>query len=116
MVSMFEGGFLNDRMVQISIYAAIVFFAVAHPETFKFVDGLLGVGKDKSNLLLIHTLVFAVLMYFGTKMIFDPVMRGLVDGFRSGPKAKKPVRPASPAARKASPAKRPAGRAPSRKR
>lgn len=113
MVSMFDGGFLNDRMVQISIYAAIVFFAVAHPETFKFVDGLIGVGKDKSNLLLIHTVVFAVLMYFGTKMIFDPVLRGLVDGFRSGPKAKKPIRPA---ARKASPAKRPVGRAPSRKR
>lgn len=113
MVSMFEGGFLNDRMVQISIYAAIVFFAVAHPETFKFVDGLIGVGKDKSNLILIHTVVFAVLMYFGTKMIFDPVLRGLVDGFRSGPKAKRAVRPA---ARKATPARRPAGRAPSRKR
>lgn len=113
MVSMFEGGFLNDRMVQISIYAAIVFFAVAHPETFKFVDGLIGVGKDKSNLILIHTVVFAVLMYFGTKMIFDPVLRGLVDGFRSGPKAKPAARPA---ARRATPAKRPAGRAPSRKR
>ena len=113
MVSMFEGGFLNDRMVQISIYAAIVFFAVAHPETFKFVDGLIGVGKDKSNLILIHTVVFAVLMYFGTKMIFDPVLRGLVDGFRSGPKAKTAARPA---ARRATPAKRPAGRAPSRKR
>jgi len=113
MVSMFEGGFLNDRMVQISIYAAIVFFAVAHPETFKFVDGLIGVGKDKSNLILIHTVVFAVLMYFGTKMIFDPVLRGLVDGFRSGPKARPAARPA---ARRATPAKRPAGRAPSRKR
>ena len=99
MVSMFDG-FLNDRVVQVSIYAAIVFYIVAHPETFKFVDGTLGLGgKDKGTLLLVHSAVVAVLMYFGTKMIFDPVMRNLVDGFSNPKKAV---------------ARKPAGRAPSR--
>ena len=107
MVSMFNGGFFNDRLVQISIYAAVIFYIVAHPETFKFVDGVLGLGgKDKSTLLLVHTAVVGVLMFFGTKMIFDPVMRGLVDGFTNN--KKKPV------VRKASPSKRPVGRAPTR--
>ena len=69
MVSMFDG-FLNDRVVQVSIYAAIVFYIVAHPETFKFVDSTLGLGgKDKGTLLLVHSVVVAVLMYFGTKML-----------------------------------------------
>ena len=109
MVSMFNGGFLNDRLVQISIYAGIVFYIVAHPETFKFVDGVIGLGgKDKNTLLLVHTAVVAVLMFFGTKMIFDPVMRGLVDGFTNNKKAVK----APP--RRAPPSKRAAGRAPSR--
>lgn len=108
MVSMFNGGFFNDRLVQISIYAAIIFYIVAHPETFKFVDGLLGLGgKDKNTLLLVHTAVVAVLMFFGTKMIFDPVMRGLVDGFTNNKKA-------VAAPRRAAPSKRAAGRAPSR--
>ena len=100
MVSMLDG-FLNDRVVQVSIYAAIVFYIVAHPETFKFVDSTLGLGgKDKNTLLLVHSVVVAVLMYFGTKMIFDPVMRNLVDGFRNSPKK--------------APARKPVGRAPSR--
>lgn len=100
MVSMLDG-FLNDRVVQVSIYAAIVFYIVAHPETFKFVDSTLSLGgKDKNTLLLIHSGVVAVLMYFGTKMIFDPVMRNLVDGFRNSPKK--------------APARRAVGRAPSK--
>lgn len=99
MVSMLDG-FLNDRVIQVSIYASIVFYIVAHPETFKFVDSTLGLGgKDKGTLLLVHSGVVAVLMYFGTKMIFDPVMRNLVDGFRNPKKG---------------PVKRAAGRAPSK--
>ena len=102
MVSMFNGGFLNDRMVQVSIYAGIVFYIVAHPETFKMVDGLLGMGgKDKGTLLLVHSAVVSVLLYFGSKMIFDPVMRNIIDGFRSGPSKK--VAPKRPAGKKPNP-------------
>ena len=102
MVSMFNGGFLNDRMVQVSIYAGIVFYIVAHPETFKMVDGLLNLGgKDKGTLLLVHSVVVSVLLYFGSKMIFDPVLRNLVDGFRSGPSKK--VAPKRPAGKRPAP-------------
>ena len=102
-------GLFNDRVVQVSVYAAIVFYIVAHPETFKFVDGTLGLGgKDKGTLLLVHSGVVAILMYFGTKMIFDPVMRNLVDGFRNPMKAKRPAGKA--------PSKAPAKRSPSPKR
>jgi hypothetical protein len=99
---MFNGGFLNDRMIQVSIYAGIVFYIVAHPETFKMVDGLLGMGgKDKGTLLLVHSAVVSVLLYFGSKMIFDPVMRNIIDGFRSGPSKK--VAPKRPAGKKPNP-------------
>ena len=80
----------SNIMVQHSVYAAVVFLIVAHPETFKFVDGLLrkvGVGStDKNIQLLIHAVVFALLMYFGTTMVFDPFVSQIgqvVSGFKN---------------------------------
>jgi len=80
----------NDTMIQHSVYAAVVFLVVAHPETFKMVDnGLKGVGvpiANKNVQLLLHAVVFALLMYFGTTMVFDPFVSEVgkvVSGFRN---------------------------------
>ena len=95
-------GFLNDRLIQVSLYAGVVFWIVAHPETFKFVDGMLDLGKDKNMLLLVHAVVVAVLMYFGTKMIFDPVLRNVIEGITSGKKTP----PKKPSGKKPAPKKK----------
>ena len=68
----------SDIMVRNSVYGAFVFLIVSHPETFKMVDnGLKKVGvpiANKNVQLLLHGVVFALLMYFGTTMIFDPFL------------------------------------------
>ena len=86
----------NDIMVQHSVYAAVVFLIVAHPETFKMVDNALkkmGVPSlDKNVLLLVHAVVFALLMYFGTTMVFDPFVSQIgqvVSGFKNKKNNKK---------------------------
>ena len=66
----------NDIMVQHSVYAAVVFVILSHPEFFKMVDdGLKSLGvtfPNKNVQLLVHAVVFALVMYFGTTMVFAP--------------------------------------------
>jgi len=86
----------SDIMVQHSVYAAVVFLVVAHPETFKVVDSALkkvGVPSlDKNGLLLVHAVVFALLMYFGTTFVLDPFVSQvgqIVSGFTNKKTVKK---------------------------
>jgi hypothetical protein len=65
---------IHDKMVQHAVYAGIVFLIVAHPKTFELVDSVIKVN-DKNALLLIHAVVVALLMYFGSLYIFEPVTR-----------------------------------------
>ena len=68
----------SDIMVRNSVYAAFVFLIVAHPATFKIFDNgfkSLGITIPNKNVqLLVHAVVFALLMYFGTTMVFDPFL------------------------------------------
>ena len=68
----------SDIMVRNSVYAAFVFLIVAHPATFKtFDNGFKSLGitiPNKNVQLLVHAVVFALLMYFGTTMVFDPFL------------------------------------------
>ena len=63
----------SDIMVRNSVYAAFVFLIVAHPATFKIFDNgfkSLGITIPNKNVqLLVHAVVFALLMYFGTTMV-----------------------------------------------
>ena len=68
---------MHDKMVQHSIFAGIVFLIVAHPKTFQFVDSVIKV-HDKNALLFVHAVVVALLMYFGSLYIFEPVQRVLL--------------------------------------
>ena len=90
----------NDIMVQHSVYAAIVFVILAHPEFFKMVDnGLKSLGvlvPNKNVQLLVHAVVFALVMYFGTTMVLAPVasqVGQIVSGFtnKKNKNAKKKV-------------------------
>ena len=78
---------LNNKLVQHSIYAGIVFLIVAHPKTFQFVDSVIKV-HDKNALLFVHALVVVVLMYFGSLYIFEPTQKVLLEGLEAPPKAR----------------------------
>lgn len=79
-------GFLNDKMhntmIQHSVFAGIVFIIVAHPKTFSLVDSVLKV-KDKNILLLVHATVVALIMYFGSIYLFEPVQKMLLEGMKN---------------------------------
>ena len=77
---------LNNKLVQHSIYAGIVFLIVAHPKTFQFVDSVIKV-HNKNVLLFVHALVVVVLMYFGSLYIFEPAQK-LFEGMKSEMEAK----------------------------
>ena len=63
---------LHDTMIRNAVFAAIVFLIVGHPATFKFVDSILKV-RNAELLVLLHAVVFALIMYFGSIYIFVPI-------------------------------------------
>ena len=67
----------QNRMVQLSVYAGVLFWVVAHPEVFSFMKKFLPQGFSNVNQLVIHSVFFAVLMYVGTTMFMDPVLSQL---------------------------------------
>jgi hypothetical protein len=76
-------GLFNEKLVQIALVGGILFFVVANSATFKFVEellqklgGLAGLSfkLQGTNLLIFHSLVFAVLLGLCVKYIFDPLM------------------------------------------
>ena len=80
-VEKFEG-LLNEKLVQVSVVSGILFFIVAHPEVFAFVEKLvkqvggmagLSVNLKGTNLLIFHSLVFAVLVGFAVKYVLEPI-------------------------------------------
>tara|TARA_B110000046_G_scaffold140489_1_gene147070 strand:+ start:144 stop:419 length:276 start_codon:yes stop_codon:yes gene_type:complete len=79
-------GFLNDKMhntmIQHSVFAGVVFIIVAHPKTFSLVDSVLKV-HDKNMLLLLHAVVVALLMYFGSIYLFEPIQKVLLEGMKT---------------------------------
>ena len=73
---------LHDTMVRNSVFAAIVFLIVGHPATFGFVDNIIKV-KNPDMLVLVHAIIFAFIMYFGSVYIFTPIHDALlVEGAR----------------------------------
>lgn len=67
----------SKRMVQVSVYAGVVFYVLSTYELIGFVEKQLvslglKVGKDGTRLL--HAVIFAVFMYYGSRLILDPVV------------------------------------------
>ena len=68
---------LRDTMVRNSIFAGLVFIIVANPLIFKTVGKIIKV-KNPNFVLLLHSVVFSLIMYFGSLYIFDPIYKGLI--------------------------------------
>lgn len=84
MAQLVEGfsNMLNEKIVQISLVGGILFYILATPEIFAFMEDLLRkvgivVNSDIElkghNLLIFHSVLFAVFMGLSVKYILEPV-------------------------------------------
>ena len=61
-----------ERAFQIALVGAILFLVVAHPILFNLVDrvfGMLGIQLGDTLLVVVHSLVFAVALYYSVVVI-----------------------------------------------
>ena len=74
---------LNEKLVQIALVGGILFYIVASPALFKFIDELfkkvssmVGVkfALTGQTALVLHSLVFSFLLVLSVKFILDPLM------------------------------------------
>ena len=73
---------MDQKIVQVSLISGILFYILAEPSVFAFVDDLLKkIGKvfnininlQGNQLLLFHSFIFALLMGLSIKFIFEPL-------------------------------------------
>ena len=70
----------SSRMVQVAVYSGVVFYVLSTYELIGFVEKQLfnlglKVGKDGTR--VVHAVIFAVFMYYGSRLILDPVVNKL---------------------------------------
>ena len=74
---------LNEKLVQISLVGAVLFYIVASPALFDFVKkmlnkvlGIVGVKMELEGmkLVLFHSVVFGLLLYLSVKYIMGSVV------------------------------------------
>jgi len=84
MAQLVEGfsNMLNEKIVQISLVGGILFYILATPEIFAFMEDLLrkvgivvnyDIELKGHNLLIFHSVLFAVFMGLSVKYILEPV-------------------------------------------
>ena len=75
---------LNEKLVQISLVGAILFYIVASPTLFDFVKKVLGkvlsvigvkMNLEGMKLVLFHSVVFGLLLYMSVKYLMGPVVK-----------------------------------------
>ena len=62
----------TERAFQIALVGAILFLVVAHPILFNLVDrlfGMIGVQLGDTLLVVVHSLVFAIALYYSVLVI-----------------------------------------------
>jgi hypothetical protein len=77
-VKWFESS-MHDTLFQNSVFGAVTFLILSHTDVYNFVGGLIKI-KDKNTLSVIHAVVFAIIMYFGSIYLFRPLFsEGMAD-------------------------------------
>ena len=102
----------TQRLVQVSVYGGLLFYLLSMTDLIKVVDknlsSLLRIKLGTEGTRALHAIVFAVFMYYGTRFIFDPLLKRMgvvMEGMKNKrPAAKRPA------------AKRPAAKRPVAKR
>ena len=73
---------LNEKIVQVSVVSGILFYILAEPSVFAFVEDLLKkvgamisvpINLQGHNLLIFHSVVFSVLMGLSVRYVFEPL-------------------------------------------
>ena len=74
---------LNEKIVQISLVGGVLFYILAEPSVFAFVESMLqkvgtminmNISFKGHNLLILHSVVFALLMGLSVKYILEPLV------------------------------------------
>ena len=79
-INMFMKNEFSNRLVQVSLFAGIVYYITAYPIVFEKARKYFPIKFKKTHhLLIFHTFVFAVLMYVLTYFVFDPLVK-VVEG------------------------------------
>ena len=79
----------TQRIVQISVYAAILFFVLSSYDLIDMVDKMLvknlnlKLGKEGTRAL--HAVTFGIFMYMGVRFILDPFVHKFVGVVEGGP-------------------------------
>jgi len=77
---MFMKGEFSNRLLQVSLFAGIVYYITAYPVVFESARKYFPIKFKKTHhLLIFHTFVFGLLMYFLTYFVFDPIVK-VVEG------------------------------------
>ena len=75
---------LSEKTIQISLVGAVLFYVLASPVVFAFVDdlvkkvaGMVGVNlKLEGNaLVVLHSVVFGALLYASVRFLLEPLMK-----------------------------------------
>ena len=75
---------LGEKMIQISLVGAVLFYILASPMVFSFVDqniqkvaGMVGVNlKLQGNAqVILHSVVFGALLYGSVTFLLEPLMK-----------------------------------------
>jgi len=76
----------HERMVQVSIYGGLVFYLLSNPMVFDLVEktikSVAGITLGKNYLIIVHSLVFTLVMYFGSRFVLDPLLTNLFAGLQ----------------------------------
>ena len=65
----------QERMVQVSVYAGIVFWFLSTKTVFKWVESNFPMKFGAEGVQILHAVVFAAVMYFGTRFLLDPIVK-----------------------------------------
>lgn len=74
----------TQRVVQVSVYAAVVFFLLSNYSLIKIVEknvkSVSGLKLGNEGTLVLHSVIFGLFMYVGTRFILDPILVKATNG------------------------------------
>ena len=79
----------TQRVVQVSVYAAVVFFLLSNYSLIKVVEksvkSVSGLKLGNEGTLVLHSVIFGLFMYVGTRFILDPILAKNIIGNEKHP-------------------------------
>ena len=83
----------TQRVVQVSVYAAVVFFLLSNYSLIQVVEksvkSVSGLKLGNEGTLVLHSVIFGLFMYVGTRFILDPILVKAANGVVEGQVGKK---------------------------